>query len=113
VTARALIHLQTFEGSFPLGAALATALGVAIEELEVALRTFVPVNSAYVSEECRRDLWGTILAIRFFETKLAGEKRIWELVEEKARAWITGLMEIEEEDIKRLQQLAEKVLRAI
>jgi hypothetical protein len=34
VTARALIKLQTFEGSFRLGTALATTLGVPIEDLE-------------------------------------------------------------------------------
>jgi hypothetical protein len=44
-----------------------------------------------------------------FETKLAGEKRTWELVVQKARAWIHQLLDVKDVG-EMLEKLAEKVL---
>ncbi|KAL8698188.1 MAG: hypothetical protein Q9201_006712 [Fulgogasparrea decipioides] len=36
--------------------------------------------------------WVTVLVIKWLETKMASEKEVWELVVEKARAWLAGRM---------------------
>ena len=86
--------------------ALAALLGVPIADLEAKLQNFLP-NDVLMSQERRRSLWATVLAIRLFETQQAGERSVWELVVKKARVWM--LTEAGEADIKALGKLAESV----
>lgn len=105
---KALIALQTYEGSFPLGPALAALLGVPIVDLEAKLANFA-LSYAGLSQEHRRGLWATVLAIKLFKTKLAGERSVWVLVVQKAKAWIQGLANVGNAEIV-LEKLAGEVL---
>jgi len=41
---------------------------------------------ASLTPERRKKLWATVLAIKLFETQLAGERSVWQWVVDKARA---------------------------
>jgi hypothetical protein len=103
--AKALICLQTYQGSFMLDDALAALVGVPIEKLETRLATALGGSPSLQ----QMSLWATVLAMKVFETKLAGEKRTWELVVQKARAWIRQLPDVKDVG-EMLEKLAEKVL---
>jgi hypothetical protein len=105
---RSLIDLQTFEGSFVLDSALATLLGVSISVLDARLLRFLP-SDASLNMERRRKVWATVLAIKLFETQLAGEWSVWQLVVDKARSWIAGVG-VQDEHIAQFEKMAEEVL---
>lgn len=105
---KTLIDLQTFEGCFVLDSALATLLGVSLWVLEARLISSVPTNTG-LDPERRKTVWATILAIKMFETQLAGERSVWHLVVDKARAWIAG---VGIEDISQFEKMAGEVLGA-
>ena len=109
---KTLIGLQTFEGCFVLDSALATLLGVSISVLEARLIWFVP-NNAGLSLEDRKKVWATVLAIKLFETQLAGERSVWQLVVDKARAWMGGLARVGVEDITQLEKMAGELLKGV
>jgi len=92
-----------------LDPALAGLLGVSITALEAKLRCFVPSNGD-LSEEQKRRVWATMLAIRLFETQLAGERSTWQLVMDKARAWMQGSAAVGGTDVKELGKLMGEVL---
>jgi hypothetical protein len=102
---KTLIDLQTFEGSFVLNSALATLLGVSSLDLELdaSLMRFIPSSWDL---ELSKKVWATVLAIKLFETQLAGERSVWQLVVDKARAWIGGLAGVRAEDISQLEKMA-------
>ena len=105
---KTLVDLQTFEGCFVLDSALAALLGVSLSDLEARLISFVPANPD-LGPEYRKTVWATILAIKLFETQLAGERSVWELVVDKARAWIAW---VGVEDIAQFEKMAGEVLGA-
>jgi hypothetical protein len=108
-TTRALIGLQTFEGSFTLGPALAGLVGSPLANLEVKLAEFVP-SDVSLNDEHKRSLWATMLAIRLLETKLSEDKDVWELVVIKAKAWIQRSSNVNRSDVSILERLADEVL---
>jgi hypothetical protein len=109
---RALIDLQTYEGCFKLDSALAPLVGVSITVLEAKLAMCNVFsgggNSVGLSEEQKRKAWATMFAIKVFETQLAGEKSVWGLVVDKARAWMKAL--VGDEDVKELEKFVAEVL---
>ena len=105
---KSLIDLQTFDGCFHLDSPLAALLGVSLKVLEEKLISSVPTSPG-LGPEHRQTVWATILAIKVFETQLTGERSVWQLVVDKARAWITG---VGVEDIAQLVQMAGEVLDA-
>jgi hypothetical protein len=104
-----LITLQTFEGSFRLTPTLATLLGTTLTDLQAKLTEFVPTLTG-LSEEQRKSLWATVLAVGMFERKLAAEKDVWELVVEKARAWMAELVGVGYNDVERSGELVGEAL---
>ena len=109
---KTLIDLQTSEGCFVLDTALARSLGVSITALEDKLGYFVASN-ADSSQARIMSVWATVLAIKLFETQLAGERSVWQLVVDKAKAWIRNLAIIGDADLKELEKLAGEVLRGV
>jgi len=110
---KTLIGLQTFMGCFDLTPSLAGQLGVSISILEARLLSFMPSSNAGLSLDDRKKLWATVLAIKLFETQLAGERSVWQLVVDKARVWIGGLQVagvVGVEDIAQLEKMAGEVL---
>jgi hypothetical protein len=107
---KTLIDLQTFEGCFILDSALATLLGVSISDLEVKFKSWLVPDNAGLSLERRKQVWATVLAIKLFETQLAGERSVWQLVVDKGRAWMRGLAGVGAEDIIQLEKMAGEVL---
>jgi len=108
---RALISIQTYEGSFELDSALAALLGVSMADLEAKLpASFVSGggNWTSLSEEQKRKVWATLSTIKVFETQLASERDVWGLVVDKARAWVRTMMV--DGDVKALEKLVEEVL---
>lgn len=90
---KALIDIQTYEGSFKLNATLAALLGVSIADFEAKLAMSVVFGHLTgLSEEQKRMVWATVFVIRVFESQLAGEKDVWGLVVDKARTWVRTLM---------------------
>ena len=100
-----MINLQTFEGCFVLDSGLAALLGVSVSVLEAELNKFV---SPGLSLESRKKVWATVLAVKLFETKLVGERGVWQLVVDKARTWIGGVVGVEDVDL--LEKMAGEVL---
>lgn len=105
---KALIDLQTYEGCFVLDSALATLLGVSITDLETKLSCFTACNTDL--SQHKRSVWATLLAIKVFETQLAGERSVWQLVVDKARTWMRELGTVEDADVNELEKLAYEVL---
>ena len=107
--AKALIALQSFEGSFSLTSALASTLQVPLADLEAKLQTSSPSK---LGEEDKKKLWATVLAVCLFENKLGSEKEMWELVVEKASDWMSGLPSVQTTYAAELKRLAGEVLGA-
>jgi hypothetical protein len=108
---KALIDLQTSDGCFVLNPTLATFLGVSITVLKAKLECFAPSNVGLTQEQ-KRKVWATMLAIKLFETQLAGERSVWQLVVDKARAWIRYSAIVSDTDLKELEKLVGEVLGA-
>jgi hypothetical protein len=106
----ALIDMQTYEGSFELDLALAALLGVSMPDLEAKLATCLVSGGNWTSrnEEQKRKVWATLFAIKVFEPRLAGERDVWGLVVDKARAWVRTM--IEDRDVKVLEKLVGEVM---
>jgi hypothetical protein len=98
----ALIDIQTYEGSFELDSTLAALLGVSMPDLEAKLATFAMLRGGSLSEEQKRKVWATVFAIKVFETQLARERDVWELVVDKAWAWVRTVMR--DGDVKALER---------
>ena len=108
---RALIDLQTYEGCFELDSTLAPLVGVSITNLEAKLATcmvFSGSNAKRLSEEQKRKVWATVFAIKVFETQLVGERSVWGMVVDKARAWMRAM--VGDEDVNVLEKLVGEVL---
>jgi len=88
-----------------LGPGLATLLGISMTNLEARL-----CGSDVRSSDERSNVWATVLAIKLFETELVGERSVWQLVVDKARAWLVQVLVVGEDDIKELEKLAAEVL---
>jgi len=54
-------------------------------------------------------VWATVLAIKLFETQLAG-RSVWQLVMDKVRAWMRELGTAGDADVEQLEMLAGEVL---
>jgi hypothetical protein len=106
---RALIKLQTYGGYFSLTTELAELVGVSVEDLHEMLEQFLP-NDPALSGEIMARLWATVLAVKVFEGTMMGEKSVWALVVEKAKAWMQGLPHVNEEDFQALGMMAETML---
>lgn len=89
-----------------LDAALGALLGVSIPVLEATLGSFAP-SVVVLSQDHRKKVLATLLAIKGFETQLAGERSIWQLVVDKARAWMSESPIVKDADIKELEKLVE------
>jgi hypothetical protein len=94
----ALIALQAFEGYWPgdngeVGQIM--GLGSTIK------------NENLVTEE--KNIWATLLVVRFLEEKCADEEGTWALVVEKARGWLVGLGK----DQAAMEELEKKALEIV
>ena len=76
----AVIALQTFEGWWALDPALLSLLDVKAQQVESAFDTVVHPSNVLA----------TTLAMVFFRKRTAGEKETWDLVVEKAAAWLSA-----------------------
>jgi hypothetical protein len=106
----ALVNLQTTDGSFMLSPDLAALLGISFADMEAGLRRFVPQSNISLNEAQTRRMWATVLAIELFETRMAGERGVWGLVVDKAKAWVKEQALFGDENIKELERLAGEVL---
>ena len=71
-----IIALQTFEGYW---------------NLEIPLLDVVGLSGQHSGPHgVDSKVWATVLAITFLEGKMAGDKESWEMLVEKARAWLDG-----------------------
>jgi len=80
--------------------------------LEARLGGFLPAHAG-LSDSRRKELWATVLVLWVFETKLAGEKDVWELVAEKAQTWVDELPEVSQAEIQASAQLVQEVVNAL
>jgi hypothetical protein len=105
---KALIDIQTYDGSFELDSALAALLGVSMPDLEAKLALCFLSGGSNLTEEQKRKVWATVFAIKVFEIQLAGERDVWGLVVDKASAWVRTMMG--DRDVKALEKLVGEVL---
>jgi hypothetical protein len=80
-TLRHIISLQTFSGSWAWSSALLKAVQVDAGAADV---------KQALAEGADETALATALVVRFLERKMSADKDVWELVVEKARAWIEG-----------------------
>ena len=96
-----LIARQSFEGSWE-----------AIDKLpfdEMKLdRDAASLANAQLTEPNSEQLLATAIVVLFLEKKMQGEEDTWELVVEKARAWLES--EVAEDVLARVWQLAEGIV---
>ena len=76
---RHLIHQQNFNGSFPYDSSTITLLGVLVKAFERALQNIGQGNE---------DLLTTALVVVYIKERLQEFKDEWELVVDKAIAWV-------------------------
>ena len=107
--AKALIALQSFEGSFQLTETFASIVAIPLADLEAKLAEMAIVT---LPDNDKKKLWATLLAVSAFEIQLKSEKEMWELVVEKARDWISGIEHIAKVDLDKLEALTKEVLGA-
>jgi hypothetical protein len=90
----ALIALQSFEGSFELSPELATVLGLQWASLEPKFQEFAlnVAQASSLTDDQKRNLFATLLVVAAFQYKLATYMEVWELVVEKAKAWMADLV---------------------
>jgi len=87
-------------------------MGTTMSFLQAKLDELSPIGIK-LEEEGRAKLWATLLAIGLFEGKLKGEMEMWELVVEKAKAWISGLPDTVKDDVKKMEGAASEVLSGL
>lgn len=89
----AVIALQDFEGWWEQSEELLKILGVDIEGTETKTKE-----------------WITTLVVRWLEVKMVAEEDVWELVVEKASAWLEGQI-MGEGEMEKLEKEVEGLLR--
>jgi hypothetical protein len=102
-TLHAIIMQQQSSGAFPWNATLASQIGFTAV---TAVKEKIPLNFQNISPE----VWMTALVCMFLEKKLASEKEAWELVVEKAWAYVES--DIGAEKVAELKAAADSVIGA-
>jgi len=97
-----LIARQSFEGSWEAIDKLP------FDEMKLDRDTASLVN-AQLSEQNSEQLLATAIVVLFLEKKMQDEEETWELVVEKARAWLGS--NVAEDVLARVWQLAEDILQ--
>ena len=95
-----LIDLQSFDGYWEFDRLFKTALGIKA--------------GAKPPESVKEEVWATVVAILFLETKLAEEREVWELVAKKATGWLSkeGYADREDGMVKGVWEEAKTLLEA-
>jgi len=83
-----LIALQGTQGAFAYSAQLAGAIGLSMSALESALSS-LPQLAQISDKEVRQRVWATVLALVYLQKKLSTLAEEWELVDKKARRWLS------------------------
>lgn len=81
-----LISLQTFAGFWELSDEIVSILVIPREKLGLLENRII--GDKEDSAEDNQNLWVTLLVVRFLEIYMQEEKDVWELVVDKARAWL-------------------------
>jgi hypothetical protein len=77
--------------------------------LDKKLKSFV-LSDVGMSQELRRSVWATMLAVKYFETQVVGEQGVWQLVVDKVRVWMQESAMLGDADARELEKMAEEVL---
>ncbi|CZT12887.1 related to Vault poly[ADP-ribose] polymerase [Rhynchosporium agropyri] len=72
-----LINLQHFDGFWAA-------------EIENSITLIMDITDSSIPKDVNANIWLTILVIKFLREKCAAEQGTWELVVEKAQAWLNG-----------------------
>ena len=88
-TLHSLIALQTFAGFWEATDSVFNIMGIPSEKLGLENRAMGAGGDA----KHKKNAWVTLLVVRFLEMYMQSEKDVWELVVDKARAWLgeTGI----------------------
>lgn len=103
-----LIAHQSFVGTFPYSSALRSWLGISNVDFAKAVRTLFGDDEGAVEE--KRDLLATALGIVFLEKKVGECKDEWELVVEKARAWLESAVQEKGREVSEVLAAAEMLV---
>ncbi|OAG11750.1 uncharacterized protein CC84DRAFT_1079020 [Paraphaeosphaeria sporulosa] len=110
-----LISVQTFEGEWKYSPPLFLALKIredVVEEARTRLNHHLSSKAAAgETVEYSEAVWATSLAIVCLETKLASLQGSWELIVDKAKAWLSGSVGAErmEEVLDRAKELSDEI----
>lgn len=95
-----IVRLQSFAGFWTWSTEIFHTIGVDQDDLVTNEINICP------------DAWATIAALAFLRSKLADERDVWELLEEKALAWLfTQMSSDEQEKLEEMIDAAGKKLR--
>lgn len=81
-----LISLQTFAGFWELNDEVVNIIGIPREMLGLLENRII--GEKLDAAEDNQNLWVTLLVVRFMEMYMQEEKDVWDLVVDKARAWL-------------------------
>lgn len=95
----ALIALQSFHGVWP-----SSAVG------EISAILGMPVGEC-PREGVQRDVWMTLLVVRYLEVWMSEEEGTWALVVEKARGWLGEVLGMEA--LEGLEREAAKLIQSL
>lgn len=84
-----VLQQQKFGGNFALDAAFARVLGASLAALDAAL---APARLAPLDGGDVKSVWATLLALAALEKHYGASRGVWEMVAEKAIAWLTTLL---------------------
>ncbi|RGP76943.1 vault poly [Fusarium longipes] len=99
---KALTSLQNFSGSWAWSPDLERTLGVSLDEV-----TRLDLPSVVLGHTGKNDILATACAVLFFKRKLNDEEDIWEMLVEKAEAWLES--NIREDGVNELKSVLEKL----
>jgi hypothetical protein len=88
-TVSEVLQQQKFGGNFALDAAFARVLGASLAALDAAL---APARLAPLDGGDVKSVWATLLALAALEKHYGASRGVWEMVAEKAIAWLTTLL---------------------
>ena len=106
-----LIHMQLFNGAWPMVRAFSYAVGVPLEELRK-----LPLKAAYQggieggTEEANLNFWATAVAVECFKEYFAPLHSEWALVAHKGQCWLEQNLHKTDFSIDRIQSISRSLV---
>ena len=101
-----LIHMQLFNGAWPMVRAFSYAVGVPLEELRKLPLKTAQGGSPDGTEEANLNFWATAVAVECFKVYFAPLHSEWALVAHKGQCWLEQNLHKTDFSIERIQSIS-------